>query len=90
MDGPQISTSNKPTLYPLELNDWATCVDTVLLPTPPFPDNTRMTCDTFDSAFWSTIFSFSLAATAAGDEKAPVEHDDWLGQPAQADALPAL
>lgn len=27
---------------------------------------------------------------AAGDEKAPVEHADWFGQPAHADAFPAV
>ena len=89
MDGPHISTSSKPTLYPREDNDCDNCVDRVLFPTPPFPLSTSMTCETSDSDVRNTATSFSLAAMAAGEENAPEEHADWFGQPAQAEDLPA-
>ena len=89
MDGPQISTSSKPTLYPRDDNDCDNCVDRVLFPTPPFPLSTSMTCDTSDNDVCNIDASFSLAAMAAGEEYAPEEQADWFGQPAQAEDLPA-
>jgi hypothetical protein len=41
--GPQISTSKIPTSYFCDKYK-ASCVATVLLPTPPFPDKTSITC----------------------------------------------
>jgi len=60
------------------------------LPTPPLPLKTRTTWETLEREVWSSDRSFCLAATAAGEEKAPVEQADWLGQPAQAEAFPAF
>ena len=42
--GPQRSTSRRPTFSPLLARLKASCTDTVLLPTPPFPDKTRTQC----------------------------------------------
>ena len=89
-EGPQMSVSSSPTLYPREANDMAICVETVLLPTPPFPLKTSMTCEMLESAFRSIDFSASLAEMAAGDENAPEEQADLLGHPAHAEALPAF
>lgn len=89
-EGPQMSVSSSPTLYPREANDMAICVETVLLPTPPFPLKTSMTCEMLESAFRSIDFSASLAEMAAGDENAPEEQADLLGHPSHAEALPAF
>ncbi len=42
--GPQRSTSSSPTFKPLFARLNASCTETVLLPTPPLPDNTRTQC----------------------------------------------
>ena len=68
----------------------AICVETVLLPTPPLPLRTRMTCETLESALRNIDFSASRDAVAAGEENAPEEQADLLGQPSQASALPAF
>ncbi len=85
-----MSVSSSPTLYPREANDMAICVETVLLPTPPFPLKTSMTCEILESACCSIDFSASLAEMAAGDENAPEEQTDLLGHPSHAEALPAF
>jgi hypothetical protein len=48
-----------------------------------------MTCDTSDNDVRNMEASFSLAAMAVGEENAPEEQDNWFGQPAQAEDLPA-
>lgn len=47
MEGPQISASRMPTRWPLRARVRASWADTDDLPTPPFPERTKMTCLTF-------------------------------------------
>lgn len=49
------------TFLPFSLSPNAICVATVLLPTPPFPDNTKITCLTPDK--WSDKFTEIIHCT---------------------------
>ena len=51
IEGPKISASNKPTLYPCLAKATARLDDTVDFPTPPLPDEMAMICFTFDKGF---------------------------------------
>lgn len=55
----------------------------VLLPTPPFPESTRILCFTCCSR------SCTNWIPGSGPFVAPEEQSCWLGQPAHADAFPA-
>ena len=80
--GPQISTSISPTSYFWERST-ASWVATVLLPTPPFPERTTILCLMPDN-FCAMILMAGFSWTA------PEAQAAWLGQPEQADYLPAL
>ena len=51
MDGPWISRSIKPVWYPWFARAYARLTETVLFPTPPFPERTKITWRTLMSAF---------------------------------------
>mmetsp|Transcript_6930 Transcript_6930/g.15936 ORF Transcript_6930/g.15936 Transcript_6930/m.15936 type:complete len:255 (+) Transcript_6930:268-1032(+) len=82
--GPQISISRRPICMSGSWpdRDQASCVENVLLPTPPFPESTRILWPTHDirSAITGMSGSGPLGALA---------HIFWFGQPAQAATLPA-
>jgi hypothetical protein len=79
--GPQISTSRIPTSY-FSAKHKANWVATVLLPTPPFPDKTKILCLIF--------LNFSLIIAMFGSIwTSPEEQADWFGQPWQAYDFPA-
>ena len=60
----------------------ASCVAKVLLPTPPFPDSTRI--------LWRTLRSLSSISAISGSGPFGAEAQAaWLGHPAQLAALPA-
>ena len=58
------------------------CVAKVLLPTPPFPDSTRILWRTLRSL--SSISAISVSGPLGAEAQAA-----WLGHPAQLAALPA-
>jgi hypothetical protein len=78
-----MSTSNKPTSIFLAVKPKDSWADTVLLPTPPFPDSTNI--------FRFTLLSRSLTSAIAGSGflASPEAQSAWLGHPEQADDLPA-
>jgi len=82
MLGPQISKSKTPTLYPLLARSNESCVDSVLFPTPPFPDRTRslfLICEMGEYSDCGLVLgAFAEAAQA-----------EALGHPAQPSAVPA-
>lgn len=79
--GPQMSTSRIPTSY-FYARHKASWVATVLLPTPPLPDKTKILCLIF--------LSFYLIMAMAGSIlSSPEEQAVWLGQPSQDLDLPA-
>jgi hypothetical protein len=59
------------------------------LPTPPFPDKTNTTWETFSRDLWRVSCSCWALAIASGELKAPDEQAALLGQPSQALADPA-
>ena len=85
-EGPQRSTSSRPTSLPLAASACASWAATVDLPTPPLPERTRTLWRTPErrAAMAATSGSISGAAFPA-----PAAQTGALGQPAQAEALPA-
>ena len=78
--GPQMSTSSRPTSYFWESRT-ASWVATVLFPTPPLPERTKILCLTADS--------FSAMTLMAGlGLSYPDAQASWLGQPWQASSFP--
>ena len=61
----------------------ASCAENVLLPTPPFPDSTKILCLMFR-------MRCSMAMRSGSGPLGAVAHISWFGQPAQAADLPAL
>mmetsp|Transcript_104326 Transcript_104326/g.304552 ORF Transcript_104326/g.304552 Transcript_104326/m.304552 type:complete len:240 (+) Transcript_104326:667-1386(+) len=82
-DGPQMSTSSKPTSMARAAKPKDSCADTVLLPTPPFPERTRI--------FLFTLLSLAFTSATAGSGffASPDAQSFWFGQPEQDDAFPA-
>lgn len=71
-----------PTSRPRDASANASCAEKVDLPTPPLPDSTSTMC----------LIGASLAAMATRSGSGPLGADaqaSWLGQPAQAAAVPA-
>ncbi len=82
--GPQMSMSSSPTWQSIPASPMASCAENVLFPTPPLPLSTRILCLT--QARRSAICAMAGSGLAAS----PEAHSCWFGQPAHADAFPAL
>merc|ERR1719215_778817 len=82
-EGPQMSTSNKPASMFLAAKPKESWAETVLLPTPPLPESTKI--------FRFTLTSLSLTSATAGSGffASPLAHAFWFGHPAQDEAFPA-
>jgi hypothetical protein len=63
----------------------ANYVETVDLPTPPFPDKTIILCLILDN-FWLNSLLVSINYFLAS----PLPHKFWFGHPEQPESLPAL
>jgi len=83
IEGPQISISINPTSNPFLANKNAIYEDTVLLPTPPLPENTNILC--LISAIFFSIFS----KLGSFYYIFPVEQAYYIGHPSQLLAFPA-
>eukprot|EP00965_Chrysotila_dentata_P204320 6182262-Pleurochrysis_carterae.AAC.3 len=59
MEGPQMSTSSRPTRRPRAASENANCAAIVLLPTPPLPERTSTLCCTSASRWRITGMSGS-------------------------------
>ena len=66
MLGPVISMSMIPVWYPFMDSAAARLEDTVLLPTPPFPLMTMMTCLMFLRVSWSLVSSWMVSSVSKG------------------------
>jgi len=66
--GPQMSTSKIPTSY-FSARHKANCVATVLLPTPPLPERTRILCLIFFNFYFMRAMAGSIFNSP--EEQAP-------------------